>query len=116
MVKEIQFKEGVRFKRWSRALAKMLSILSLVQNRYEWTPEIITVTSVNDGQHMVGSKHYIDEAIDIRSKNFTDPTDKLMFISVLREELGGQFTVIFEHQNTDNEHFHVQVRKGIVFV
>jgi len=114
MVKEIQFKEGVRFKRWTRALEVIFSKIRLVQSRYEWTPEIITITSVNDGQHMVGSRHYIDEAVDVRSKNFSDMADKLFFVSILREELGFQFTVLFENQGTDNEHFHVQVRKGII--
>lgn len=115
MVKEIHFKEGVRIKRWTLALEEILNAIRIVQERYDWVPEIVVITSINDSNHMLGSRHYKDEALDIRSKNFKESIDKLMFQSVLGDELGPKFTVLFESKGTPNEHFHVQVKKGEVF-
>lgn len=88
-------------------------------NQYDWLPTI-TITSVNDSNHMVGSRHFSDEAVDIRTKNFKDDKEKNQFIQLLSTRLntnpealrGDAFTVLFEDANTPNEHIHVQVRKG----
>jgi hypothetical protein len=109
-MKIIQFKDNVRIKRWTPAIATILDNAEVLMNRYSWIPELV-ITSCNDSNHAVNSRHYKDEALDIRSKNFNTIEDKVMFKNALQEELGGKFTVLLESLGTDNEHFHVQVKK-----
>lgn len=72
----------------------------------------LVITSANDGQHMPTSRHYRDEALDIRSKTFASNAGKYRFRSDFERALGPQFRVILEGLGTENEHFHAQVRKG----
>lgn len=86
------------------------------------TPDIIWVTSLNDSLHSERSRHYTDEAMDIRSKNFPTRTSKLHFVARYSALLNShpedphKFTVIFENEGGPEEHFHVQVRKGHTFM
>lgn len=77
--------------------------------------EDLVITSINDGTHKQDSRHYTNEAIDLRSKNFPSESLKLDFRRELEEFLGPKFRVLFENARTDNEHFHIQVRKGMRF-
>lgn len=74
------------------------------------------VTSANDSAHGKGSRHYADEAIDIRSHNFRSRAAKRTFREWYEVALGPQFRVLLEGEGTANEHFHAQVRKGHVYV
>ena len=106
--------KSVRFNRLTPAMAYMLykleqfHYLDLVPQ-----PEDLVITSMNDGKHMEGSRHYTDEAMDLRSKNFQDNPHKVIFASAFQEFLGNKFRVILENLNKPNEHFHIQVRKGM---
>lgn len=118
----IVFKESTRFKTFSAPLAWMLDCLfRLEQNRPLCTPEAITITSVNDSTHSEGSRHYTDEAIDIRSHNFPDKLCKMTFVQLYQNMLNshphlpGCFYVFLEDEGKDNEHFHAQVKKGMRF-
>lgn len=113
-MKVISFKDNVRIKRLTPALMHIFVNANIVMNRYEWVPELV-FTSINDSTHGLNSRHYRDEAIDIRSKNFKDLSDKLMFKHALQDELGSRFTVLLEGLDTDNEHLHVQVKKGTIY-
>lgn len=74
-----------------------------------------TITSINDSTHMKGSKHYSDEALDLRSKNFGNSILKHEFRDRLQFGLGGKFTILIEDEDTPNEHFHIQLKKGETF-
>ena len=76
-----------------------------------WTGDLV-ITSANDSRHGPGSKHYTNEAIDVRSHNFRDATAKHLFRTAYELALGPQFRVLLEGLGTPNEHFHAQVRKG----
>ncbi len=78
-------------------------------------PTDLVITSMNDSNHSPKSRHYKNEAIDIRSKNFGDIEDKKIFQYELELSLGPFFTVLFENEGTENEHFHVQVKKGLSY-
>ena len=65
----------------------------------------ITVTSGNDSKHKVGSKHYSDEALDIRTKNIAAPHT---FASAIRKRLGPDYDVILEDEEGPNEHLHLE--------
>ncbi len=111
----ICFKVNCRFKKWTPALGYILNVLNLIQNKAPWIPDLV-VTSVNDGKHMQNSKHYTDEAVDLRTRDFKSSDDKEHFIKLLREYLGPKFTVLHESVGTANEHIHVQVKKGTVYL
>lgn len=58
----------------------------------------LTVTSVMDGQHMVGSLHYVGCAFDFVHRDMNEFRAKM-----LAERLGPQFDVVFE-----DDHIHVE--------
>ena len=78
-------------------------------------PTDLVITSMNDSEHSPNSRHYKNEAIDLRSKNFKSLEDKKIFRYELELTLGPFFTVILENEGTENEHFHIQVKKGLTF-
>lgn len=112
----ILFKSTVRLKRLTPALLKMISLLDYLSNYYKTD---FTVTSINDGVHGTNSRHYTDEAIDIRSKDL-DNEIKYNFLDHYRRLLNHSpeplFTVLLENEGRFTgqvvEHFHVQVKKG----
>lgn len=67
----------------------------------------VYITSGNDSKHMVRSKHYSDEALDIRSKNLDD-IDCALFMKIIRRRLGKNYQVILEDNNKPNEHIHIE--------
>lgn len=96
---KLSIKAGVKFEKDSVALGRMLAALLTLDYKGE-----IVITAGSDGTHMVGSRHYVGEAIDIRSSNLADPG---AFVLELTKSLGPKFSVL-----TEVDHIHVQVRKG----
>jgi len=66
------------------------------------------ITSINDGTHSRGSRHYIGLAFDARSKTIATLTDKFDILADVRRALGYQYDVLLEHVGSDNEHYHVE--------
>ena len=65
----------------------------------------MTITSGNDSNHKNGSKHYSNEAIDIRSRDMVNPIDVK---NEIKKTLGADFDVIYE-----GNHIHIEYdRKG----
>lgn len=67
-----------------------------------------TITSVCDGKHMKGSKHYEGNAIDIRTRFKTSLSqmpklDKLFLAKRLKHALGKDYDVVIE-----NTHIHIE--------
>ncbi len=60
------------------------------------------VTSVTDGRHSKGSKHYIGHAFDMRSRHMDDALKKLV-VQSLRDRLGGSYDVVSE-----STHIHIE--------
>ena len=112
----IIIKTGVKFQEFTTGLLWILSRLNMLHKISEFCPAEIMITSVNDSTHLPTSKHYLNEAIDLRSHNF-DATKKELFRKQLEDFLNigspCPFTVLLESIGTSNEHFHVQVRKGV---
>lgn len=110
----IIFKDNVRFKRLTPELKRIIDVIYNINSMsIPDYPSELMITSVNDSTHMENSKHYIDKALDLRSHNFKDSIIKHQFVGRLQFELGDKFTVLLEDEGTDNEHFHIQVRKGL---
>lgn len=85
-------------------------------------PDALVITAGRNGKHMAGSRHYTDDAIDVRSKTFRD---KLQFVGAVINRLGVPEPVttktgagfqttdkkwlgIVEYAGSDNEHFHFE--------
>lgn len=66
------------------------------------------VTSGNDSEHMKGSKHYTNNALDLRSKNFPTLESKKQFIEKISDRLGADYDCILEQVGKGNEHFHIE--------
>lgn len=109
-------KSGVTFRGFPPALVYMLTVLRRASETHPEVPDrTLVITSANDGTHKQGSKHYTNEAVDVRSKSFRSLADKQTFRAKLAHDLGEQFTVLLEGEGDENEHFHCQVRKGHAF-
>ncbi len=112
----IHFKENVRIKTFTPALRKIIFELdNLNQQKIPNYPLDWVITSINDSIHVKDSKHYLDLAVDLRSKTFESEVRKMEFRDRLAFALGPNFTVLYEEPNTANKHFHIQVKRGEVF-
>jgi len=69
------------------------AILDAAAQVYAATEQPLVVTSGNDGEHMEGSKHYEDKALDLR---VWDLGDHERAASQIQEILGGDYDVIAE--------------------
>lgn len=106
----------VHLKVLSPALAWIFYKLSLFhEKRLSPQPNDLIITSINDSAHTVNSRHYTNEAIDLRSHNFISKEEKILFAMNFQDYLGDKFRVLLEGLGTDNEHFHIQVRKGMSY-
>jgi hypothetical protein len=106
-------KPTVRFRVITPALVRMQSALLLAARILPDLPaEGLVITSGTDGQHSPNSRHYVGEALDLRSKSFSSVAARAAFIGSLGQLLGPQFTVLLEDDGRPNEHIHCQVRKG----
>ena len=108
----IMFKSEVKLDFSSVAITHILFNLSRVSNQLGLD---FVVTSGNDSnKHVHDSKHYTNQAIDVRSKTFIGDLKHNVWES-LKAKMGPKFTVDLENEGKENEHFHIQVRKGISF-
>lgn len=107
-------KAGVRFKAFTPALLRILRAVFAVASRTEQPPEIV-ITSANDSTHSKNSRHYSNEALDLRVHNFASEAARLRFAALLRAELGPAFTVLYECAGTPNAHLHLQPKKGTTY-
>lgn len=112
----VMFKSTVRLKRLTPALLTMLNALYAADlEKLVGQPEDLVITSGNDSTHAANSRHYTDEALDVRSKTFINEATKEQFRVTLEANLGPQFRVLHESNGTPNEHYHIQVKKGQTF-
>jgi len=61
-----------------------------------------TITSGNDGNHMAGSKHYIGQALDYRTRNVR-ASDRVNLVNGIKRALGENFDAVLEAT-----HLHVE--------
>lgn len=65
------------------------------------------ITSGNDSKHMAGSKHYTNEALDIRTKHLTF-ADRTLLIRTVQRRLGRDYQLKLESLGQPNEHLHIE--------
>lgn len=98
----LKFKAGVKVPRVCVIAAAAVN----AANQCELGMELV-VTSGNDSLHMRGSRHYVDEALDFRTKTFSK-VDKAAWIAAFKKRLGPAYQIILEGEGTPNEHLHVE--------
>jgi len=86
---------------------KNLVIMAAFANAAEDLGITTTITVGSNGKHMLGSKHYDGNALDIRSKDLGQGI-KIILLSKALERLGKNYQGLIEDQGTPNEHFHVE--------
>jgi len=100
----IQFKEGVQLTA-TEAINKILCTADFV---YGALGVACWVTAGRDGQHMKESKHYTNEALDLRIRDFK-LEDLQSVVQSLQKRLGQDFDVVLEH---DHLHIEFDPKKG----
>lgn len=98
-------KPGVIFKNLRPEIYKLFGLLDNTWAAYGAT---CVITSGNDGVHKIGSFHYKDLAIDLRSKNLPSDRIKEGVLGKLRHKLGKNYDVFWEYPGQPNEHFHIE--------
>lgn len=117
--KQVTLKSTVRIKKLTPALLHILNCLSKIQHYSIDIPELV-ITSINDSNHSTNSRHYKDEAVDLRVHYFKTKEEVDRFIDVLDYWLNknpeaskaNSFTILLENWGTPNQHIHIQVKKG----
>ncbi len=104
----VVIKEGVIFKRLKPEIYGLFSLLDRLWSEYGVE---CVITAANDGKHKVGSLHYQDAALDVRSKNLPSEQAKHDLHAQLMHKLGGDYDVLFESPGQQQEHFHIEVSK-----
>lgn len=104
LLRPILIKDGVVFKRFTHEVFSILPILADVFNAYG---KDCIITSANDGIHKVNSKHYLDLALDIRTKHLLDSIQKHQVYEALKKRLGNQYVVLLEKLGEPGEHIHI---------
>jgi hypothetical protein len=108
-------KPEVRFKDFTPAMCHILRCLVDIARSGIWPAGDIEITSANDGSHSQNppSRHYVGEAVDIRSRDIEGQELREEWAERLQAWLGKEnFMVLYESPQTENEHYHIQVRKG----
>lgn len=107
-------KPGVRLVFTPAILKITETLMQFDQAPLRGQPTDLVITAGVDGVHLPNSKHYLAEALDIRSHTFA-PELKALFRSELEKALGPMFRVLLEDPGLETEHFHAQVGRGIRF-
>lgn len=92
--------------------AKIANLKPCITDKYRIIDEIHKqivgregiITYGNDGLHMVGSKHYTDEAIDLRVRDIVMPLRKKL-AEVLASQLGKNYDVLLK---SNPPHIHIE--------
>lgn len=81
---------------------RILIIAAAAANVASTMEVTIVITSGTDGKHMVGSKHYTEEALDFRTSNLTK-SQISTFKQRIKARLGPDYDVVLE-----KDHIHVE--------
>lgn len=101
------FKTGTRVDLLTADILRGLILLAGIMETV-CDAKVLTITSVNEGVHKVGSLHFTGNAIDIRSKVFP-----LVLVQaamrVFRATVDGpKYDLIHEFPGLENEHLHLE--------
>ena len=110
MIPVVRVKDGVLFTKIAPGGFRILAALEDAADRIFHD---LTITSACDGEHSgPNDPHPRGEAYDVRSKDLPDPQ---LALKAIQDFLGERFFAWIEDAGQDNEHIHVQIRKGSVY-
>lgn len=81
---------------------ELLFALNVADRIYNTRGKELVITSLNDGVHSPGSKHYSGDAADLRTRFFTHPQQKEIEARLVAS-LGQDYDVVLE-----NDHIHIE--------
>jgi len=93
----------------------LLHLLATVEEYARYHDYTVIVLSSTDGAHAVYSGHARGEAIDFRCRDLITARDQHQFLADLLTRLGPEFHGSHEHPGRPNEHYHLQLRRGVTF-
>lgn len=97
----IQVKDGVLLHGLSEEIWQAAQKADEVYKRFG--ADGIVITSGRDGTHMRGSKHYVGQALDVRT--WTVPEDKHgLLVASLKDGLGPDYDVVLEKTHIHMEY------------
>lgn len=89
-------KLGVDISRLNRPIRRALEAIERIFNLYNLEA---VITSTYEGDHMVSSLHYANDAIGIRKP----PHSETLILESIRRDLGKDFDVVME-----TDHYHIE--------
>ena len=104
----IGVKPGVDLSNLNLPVRAIIPVIVSVWTQFPGAPDPV-VTSANDGRHREDSKHYTDDAIDLRGNNLSDANMK-QIANELQRRIGSDYDVIAEYfpGSPSNEHIHIE--------
>jgi hypothetical protein len=113
MDRVVKVKDGVQFTKIAPGGFRILEAVSIVARKLGVD---LTITSACDGTHSgPDDPHHRGEAYDIRTHDLAADI-KPVILNALQALLPlACFFAFLEAPGTDNEHFHIQVRKGTLY-
>lgn len=111
MTNVVRVKDGVLFTIIAPGGFRILEAISKVAGD---CGHDLTITSACDGEHSgPDDPHHHGLAYDIRTHDLPDPA---LILQSIQTELGTDlFYSFIEAPGTDNEHIHIQVKKGTIY-
>lgn len=97
----MQFKKGVKVRGVSVELAFVQPLINDIVKKYD-TIEGYVITSLCEGKHSKGSRHYVGMGEDLRTRNMK-AKDKPKCYRELKKALGRDFDVVLE-----KNHIHIE--------
>jgi len=104
----LKFKVGVN---QAGVVPEMVLGIQVVCSIYTKHGHDCIITSMHDSQHGPNSLHSRDglcRAVDFRTKHIPTSLEKGQIASEVKDALGNNYDVVFEHENEAAEHLHVE--------
>jgi len=109
----VRVKDGVSFNVIAPGGFRILGAIEQVARKLGVD---LTVTSGCDGEHSGPSDpHHRGEAYDIRSHDLSNELKPVVLNALQAILPSDMFYAFLESPNTENEHFHIQVKKGTTY-
>lgn len=107
----VRVKDGVEFSKIAPGGFRILGAIDRAAKSLELD---LVITSACDGMHSGDfDPHHRGEAYDVRTKGLED---KQRVLAAIQSNLEfDHFYAFLESPDTDNEHIHIQVKKGTVY-
>ena len=100
--------KNVNIKELKAQLKCKIFDIALTIRKIEGEDYTVVITSGNDGKHMKHSKHYSNEAIDIRTNNMVDPDTVALRIKITIKTTSTTPIKIKIHTHTNNNKQYIQ--------